>query len=263
MKVVLFCGGFGMRMREYSETVPKPMVPIGYRPVLWHLMRYYAHFGHNDFILCLGYQGDVIKEYFLDYKEWLSNDFVLREGGRQVDLLQRDIQDWAITFVDTGMKANIGERLLAVRDHLGDDETFLANYADGLTDARLDKIIAQHHESGDVATFLSVRPIHTFHIVDMGDDGNVRGLREARDAGVWMNGGFFVLDRRIFDFINPGEELVYEPFGRLIGDGLLGTYRHDGFWMGMDTFKDRETLNDMYQHGEAVWEVWEGEDPGV
>ena len=140
MKVVLFCGGQGMRMREFSETIPKPMVPIGYRPIMWHLMRYYAHFGHKDFILCLGYRGDSIKEYFLNYKEWLSNDFVLSGGGADVQLLSSDIDDWRITFVDTGTHSNIGERLRAVRPHLEGEEIFLANYSDGLTDAPLDRV---------------------------------------------------------------------------------------------------------------------------
>src|SRR6188508_322049 len=134
MKVVLFCGGQGMRMREFSDAIPKPMVQIGNRPILWHLMKYYAYFGHKEFILCLGYKSDVIKDYFLNYKEWMSNDFVLRDGGRDIRLLGSDIHDWEITFADTGSQATIGERLLAVRSHLADDEVFMANYADGLSD---------------------------------------------------------------------------------------------------------------------------------
>src|SRR5574341_155527 len=131
MKVVLFCGGLGMRLREYSEAVPKPMVPVGYRPIVWHLMRYYAHYGHKDFILCLGYKADAIKNYFLQYDETVSNDFVLSQGGGKVELLGSDISDWKITFVDTGLTTNIGQRLRAVEKHLKDEEVFLANYADG------------------------------------------------------------------------------------------------------------------------------------
>ncbi len=142
MKVVLFCGGLGLRMREYSDQVPKPMVPIGYRPVLWHLMRYYAHYGHTDFVLCLGHQGDVIKQYFLDYSETISNDFVLSGGGKDVELLSTDIDSWTITFVDTGMRASIGERLMAVRQHVAGEERFLANYADGLGDVDIDAVVA-------------------------------------------------------------------------------------------------------------------------
>ena len=143
MKVVLFCGGRGLRLREHSEAIPKPMVPIGYRPILWHVMRYYAHFGHRDFILCLGYRGDAIKDYFLHYNEAVSNDFVLSDGGRQIELLSSDIADWRITFADTGLDTTIGERLRRVRHHLEGEEIFLANYGDTLTDAPLDRLVEE------------------------------------------------------------------------------------------------------------------------
>jgi glucose-1-phosphate cytidylyltransferase len=256
MKVVLFCGGLGMRMREFSETIPKPMVPIGYRPIMWHLMRYYAHFGHKDFILCLGHRGDTIKEYFLNYKEWLSNDFVLTGGGNDMELLASDIDDWRITFVDTGMNANIGERLVAVRRHLEGEETFLANYADGLSDAPLDELIDLYHKTGSVATFMSARPNQSFHFVSATDDGRVKAIEDVTRSGVWVNAGFFVLNNRIFDHIAPGDELVNEPFDRLINLQALTTYRYDGFFLPMDTFKDRQVLEDMYTHGSPPWEVW-------
>jgi glucose-1-phosphate cytidylyltransferase len=262
MKVVLFCGGLGMRMREFSEAIPKPMVPIGYRPVLWHLMRYYAHHGHKEFILCLGYKGDVIKDYFLNYKEWLSNDFVLTEGGRTIELLNRDIDDWRITFVDTGMHANIGERLVAVRDYLDGEDVFLANYADGLTDCALPAIIDDFHAKGSVASFLCVRPSQTFHVVSLDEGGTVEGIVESSRSGLWINGGFFVLRQEIFDYIGPGEELVYEPFDRLIKLGRLSAYRYEGFWAGMDTFKDRQVLDELYTQGGATWEVWRPERHG-
>jgi glucose-1-phosphate cytidylyltransferase len=256
MKVVLFCGGFGMRMREYSESVPKPMVPLGYRPVMWHLMRYYAHYGHNDFILCLGYRGDVIKEYFLNYKEWLSNDFVLTQAGDEIELLQRDVEDWRITFVDTGLRSNIGERLQAVKPFLEGEDVFLANYADGLSDAPVSDQIAHFERQDKVASFLCVRPRHTFHVVSFDPDSNVDGVTEAGAAGLWINGGFFVLSQRIFDYIEPGDELVHEPFQRLIKAEELTAFRHEGFWAGMDTFKDRQELDSMYERGEAPWAVW-------
>jgi glucose-1-phosphate cytidylyltransferase len=256
MKVVLFCGGFGMRMREFSDAIPKPMVPIGSRPVLWHLMRYYAHYGHSDFVLCLGYKGDVIKDYFLNYKEWVSNDFVMSRGGANIEMLNRDIDDWRITFVDTGMESNIGERLVAVREHLDGEEMFLANYADGLTDCPLPRIVEHSRAHDSVATFLCVRPSQTFHVVRMGEDSRVAEIQESSRAGLWINGGFFVLRQEIFDYIESGEELVYEPFDRLMKIGRLTGYRHDGFWAGMDTFKDRQQLDDMYTRGGARWEVW-------
>lgn len=256
MKVVLFCGGMGMRMREFSDQIPKPMVPIGYRPVLWHLMRFYAHYGHKDFILCLGYRADVIKDYFLNYKEWVSNDFVLSQGGQQLDLLKRDIDDWRITFVDTGVHANIGERLLAVREHLAGEEAFMANYADGLSDVHLPTLVDHFRRQDRVATFLCVRPSATFHIVSLNDDHTVDSIQESGRSDLWINGGFFVFKQEIFDYIEEGEELVYEPFDRLIKAGELTGFRHEGFWAGMDTFKDRQLLDDMYTQGEARWEVW-------
>lgn len=256
MKVVLFCGGRGMRLREFSETVPKPMVPIGYRPVLWHLMRYYAHYGHNDFVLCLGYRSDVIKQYFLEYKEWLSNDFVLSRGGSDIELLERDIDDWKITFVETGLNTNIGERLQAVRGHLEGEEVFLANYADGLTDLPLPRLLEHFDEQGKIGTFLCVPPSQTFHVVDVNDKSNVLAIRDASRADLWINGGFFVFRQDVFDYMGPGEELVGEPFRRLIDAGELTAYRYNGFWLGMDTFKDRECLEEMFQLGDAPWEVW-------
>jgi len=245
-------------MREYSDRVPKPMVPIGYRPILWHLMRYYAHYGHTDFILCLGHQGDVIKQYFLDYSETISNDFVLNGANKEVRLLNTDIENWTMTFVDTGLQANIGERLMAVRDYVAGEECFLANYADGLSDVPLDEVVDLHRSEGAVATFVSVVPHTSFHLVEVGADNHVTSVRDAAQAGVRINGGFFVLDQAIFDHMEPGDELVLEPFERLIKESRLLAFRHDGFWAGMDTFKDRQTLEDLYQSGEAPWQVWDG-----
>ena len=173
MKVVLFCGGLGMRMRDFSESIPKPMVPIGHRPIIWHVMKYYAYYGHKDFILCLGYKADVIKNYFLDYDESLSNDFVFENGGKDIKLLHSDIDDWRITFVDTGLTANIAERLVAVKPYLEGEEVFLANYSDGLTDCPLPDLVAAHKESDAVASFLCIKPYHSFHVVDVGKDGGV------------------------------------------------------------------------------------------
>ncbi len=256
MKVVLFCGGFGMRLREYSEAIPKPMVNIGYRPIMWHIMKYYAHFGHKDFILCLGWQANAVKEYFLDYNECLSNDFVLSSGGNALKLLGSDIHDWTITFVDTGTTTIIGQRLKAVEPYLEGEETFLANYADGLTDLHLPDLVDFHRRRDSVATFLSVRPTQSFHAVMADQSGHVRGIHAVTDGDMWMNGGYFVLDRRIFEYLHKGEELVEEPFQRLIAERRLATYRHTGFWCCMDTYKEKQTLDDMYARGDTPWEVW-------
>jgi glucose-1-phosphate cytidylyltransferase len=256
MKVVLFCGGLGMRLREYSESTPKPMVTVGYRPILWHVMRYYAHFGHKEFILCLGYKADSIKQYFLNYDETLSNDFVLSEGGRKVDLLASDIQDWKITFVDTGLNSNIGMRLKAVEPLLKGEEMFLANYSDGVSDLPLPAMIDSFRRQDAVGCFVGVTPSQTFHFVSVEDGGRVKSIQHVRNVGMRVNGGFFVFRREIFDWIKPGEELVEEPFQRLAAAGKLRAYPHDGFWACLDTFKDKQLLEDLYSRGQVPWEVW-------
>jgi glucose-1-phosphate cytidylyltransferase len=255
MKVVLFCGGMGLRLREYSMEIPKPMVPIGPRPLVWHLMKYYAHFGYKDFILCLGWQGNVIKDYFRNYDECVSNDFVLRNGA-QVDLLRSDISDWTITFVDTGLNSNLAQRLTAVRPYLEGEECFLANYSDGLTDFHLPALIDQFHSSDSIATFLSVRPRLSFHLMDSDDDGWVTRMTPITNADLWINAGYFALRQEIFSYIRPGEELVVEPFGRLVQERRLTSYKYNGFWACMDTYKEKQILDDVYHRGDAPWTVW-------
>lgn len=260
MKVVLFCGGLGTRLREHSDTIPKPLVPIGYRPILWHLMRYYAHFGHKDFILCLGYRGDQIRDYFINYDERLSSDFVLTGGGRKTELLGSNIDDWSITFIDTGMHANIGERLLAVRQYVENEEIFLANYSDGLSDLQLNDHIGNLERRNAVASFCSVRTWQSFHAVHAIQDGLVTGFGQIDKSDFWINGGFFVFRREIFDYIEAGEELVEQPFQRLIADRKLISPRHTGFWQAMDTLKDKITFDRMYAQGNAPWELWKRQD---
>ena len=255
MKVVLFCGGLGTRLREFTGEIPKPMVKIGYRPIMWHLMKYYAHYGHKDFVLCLGYKADVIKQFFLQYEEWISNDFTLSKGGKQLTLENNDIEDWNITFVDTGLNANVGERLMAVRKYLEDEEIFLANYADGLTDLHLPTMIDEFRTSDKVASFLAVPPSQSFHLVNLDAEGHVASLRPVGESNLLINGGFFALRQEIFQYMEPGEELVVEPFARLIKERRLLGYRYDTFWC-MDTFKEQQQLTDLYNSGQAPWEVW-------
>jgi glucose-1-phosphate cytidylyltransferase len=262
MKVVLFCGGFGTRLRDVSPNVPKPLVPLGLRPIIWHVMKYYAHYGHNDFILCLGYKADAIKEYFLNYDECLSNDFVLSKGARKVDLLRKDIEDWRITFVDTGISSNIGERLKAVEPFLADEEMFLANYSDGLTDFPLPTLIDEAQRSGSIGTFLAVRPNYSFHFVSRSPDGTVLGVDDIISANAWINGGYFVFRREIFDYIRPGEELVEEPFRRLIAERKLRAHDYAGFWRCVDTFKDLQALEALLTQGDPPWEVWRKPEDG-
>ncbi len=256
MKVVLFCGGLGMRLRDYSNTIPKPMVPLRYRPVLWHVMKYYAYWGHKDFIICLGYKGDVIKDYFLNYSECLSNDFVLSEGGRRVDLLRQDIADWRITFVDTGISTCIGERLLAVAPFLQGEEAFLANYSDGLTDCPLPAAIDHFHQSDTIASFLAVKPNQTFHVAEMDARSRVTAIQDIRTSNTWINGGFFMLRKEIFEHLQPGEELVVEAFARLIAKQQLTAFRYEGFWRAVDTFKDLQELENCLAEGDGPWEMW-------
>jgi glucose-1-phosphate cytidylyltransferase len=257
MKVVLFCGGLGTRLREHSDTIPKSLVCIGYRPILWHLMRYYAHYGHHDFILCLGYRGDMIKEYFINYAEWTSNDFVLSNGCRTIEPLQRDVQDWRITFVETGLHSNIGERLLAVRSHLEGEDYFFANYSDTLSNLSLPDYCAAAEKKDVVASIVAVKPWQSFHSIVAREDGVVTRIGSLQESGHWLNGGFFRLRRDIFDYLKPGEELVGEPFRRLIEKEQLYAYRHAGFWATMDTFKDKIALDRMNGRGDTPWKVWE------
>jgi glucose-1-phosphate cytidylyltransferase len=253
MKVVIFCGGFGVRMGEETQRIPKPMIQVGNRPILWHIMKWYASWGYDDFVLCLGYKAESIKAYFLDYNEALSNDFILSNGGRDVELLGRDISSWRIAFVETGTRATIAERLLAIAPHLDKEEYFLATYGDGLTDAPLPDMVDLLRSSGKTGLFLSVRPIFNAHVVDADSDGIVRSVEDIQQADVRINGGFFVFRRNLLDYINPGEELVDEPFDRLIEDRELIAYRYDGFWEPMDTMKDKQRLDALVESGRGPW----------
>jgi len=255
VKVVLFCGGQGMRLRDYDDSIPKPMVTIGYRPIIWHLMKYYAHYGHKDFVLCLGYKADVIKNYFLNYNEALSNDFVLADGGNKVELLHSDIHDWRITFVDTGATSTIGERLRQVRSHVAGEEMFLANYTDCLTDLNLETYLARFRAKNRVASFVTVAPNVSFHYVTA-SDGLVTSLTDVRSTQLRVNGGFFAFKQEIFDQLREGEELVDGPFHRLMQAQQLMAYEYDGFWKAMDTFKDKQQLDDLLARGNPPWEVW-------
>jgi glucose-1-phosphate cytidylyltransferase len=256
MKVVLFCGGLGTRLREHADTVPKSLVNIGARPILWHLMRYYAHYGHKEFILCLGYRGDMIREYFLNYNEALSNDFTLSDRGRNIELHSHDWDNWRITFADTGLHSNIGQRLLRVRKYVESEPMFLANYSDGLADIPLDRQIEEFSSGDAVATFAAVSNSQSFHAVRLGANGRVAHMGAISDQELLINGGFFALRREIFDYINEGDELVDQPFQRLIAASKLSAFRWDGFWRCMDTFKDKITYDRMEARGECPWMVW-------
>ena len=258
MKVVLFCGGLGMRMREGPASAPKPMNMIGDRPLLWHVMRYYAHFGHTDFILCLGYGAAAVKDYFVRYDETQSNDFTLTGGGRGIKLHSTDITDWNITFIDTGLRSSIGERLMRVRSLVEQEEMFLANYADTLTDAPLDNLIDRFRQVPEaVASMLAVPPVSTHHIVEVGVEGRVTGVRAVSELMQWENGGYFVMRAGIFDALRAGEDMVPHAFTRLVPQGRLLAQPYSGFWRAADTFKDRAELEDMFHSGHCPWMLWD------
>jgi glucose-1-phosphate cytidylyltransferase len=253
VKVVLFCGGLGLRMREESARLPKPMIPLGERPILWHIMKYYSDFGFREFILCLGYKAEVIKEYFLSYNEALANDFVLTEGGARVELLGSDTHDWSMTFVNTGLNSTIGERLKHVEQYVDGDEIFLATYGDGLTDAPLQDMIDTLARSDKTALFLCVRPTAQFHVVSLSEGNGVHAIRNVADADLWINGGFFVFRRELFDYLGPGEDLVEAAFSRLIAEDKVLAYPYEGFWAPMDTLKDKQLLETLLEAGDPPW----------
>jgi glucose-1-phosphate cytidylyltransferase len=261
MKTVLFCGGLGMRIRDYAENVPKPLVPIGYRPILWHLMKYYAHYGHTDFVLALGYRADMIKSFFLNYEEAVSNDLIVSEGGRKREMLTSDIEDWRISLIETGLNANIGMRLRAVRQHVAGEEMFLANYADSLTDLPLDEQIEAFRKSDAVASFVSVIPNLSYHFIEADKAGRVTAIRDIANSGLRLNGGFFIFRQEIFDYLHEGEELVVEPFERLIKAKKLQAFHYDGFWTPMDTAKDRQKYDELWSSGNTPWTVWKKNTP--
>ena len=253
MKVVLFCGGLGTRIRDYSESIPKPMIPLGHQPILRHVMQYYSDYGHDDFILCLGYKSNVIKDFFLNSRPQTFSDCVVTGGGRDVQLLNDNHKDWRVTLIDTGIWRNIGERLWAARHLVRGEEMFLANYSDGLTDVDLDDMTERFRASGKIGCFLAVRPPLTYHLADIAEDGRVREFRTSTTSDIWINGGYFLFRKEIFDYMREGEELVLQPFQRLIEEDKLMAYKHEGFWRSMDTLRDWQALEDMVEKGDIPW----------
>jgi len=264
VKVVLFCGGLGMRMRDGVTNAPKPMAMVGDRPLLWHVMRYYAHFGHTDFVLCLGYGASYVKDFFLNYDETRSNDFVLANGAKDVELFSTDISEWRITFVDTGLNSAIGERLRRVKRFVADEPMFLANYADVLTNAPLPDIVGRFAETNAVASLLAVPPQSSHHIVEVGDDGLIYQVTPMRDLRQWENGGYFVLRPAIFDYLHEGEDLVEDAImRRLVPQRRVLAYPYKGYWSPADTVKERAQLEEMYHRGFCPWMIWDADRSGT
>jgi len=264
MKVVLFCGGLGMRMRDgvTTSTSPKPMAMIGERPMLWHVMRYYAHFGHTDFVLCLGYGASSVKDFFLNYDETRSNDFVLEGNDHKVRLFKTDISEWRITFVDTGLHSPIGERLRRARRFVEDEPMFLANYADVFTNAPLPDMITQLEASDATASLLAVPMQSSHHVVDVGEDGLITQVTPVRDLLQWENGGYFAFRPEIFLHLREGEDLVEDTLIRLVAQRKILAYTYKGYWSPADTVKERALLEEMYQQGNCPWMIWDPERSG-
>ena len=257
LTAVILCGGLGTRLREETEFKPKPMVEIGGRPIVWHIMKHYRHYGVRNFILCLGYKGDVIRNYFLNYPLY-NSDFVVELGGDVRTLTNGYNEDWRVTLAETGRDSQTGSRIKKILRYL-DGDTFLATYGDGLSDVDLDMLYAHHRASGRLGTVTAVRPSSRFGELAI-DGGLVQRFREKPQVTEgWINGGFFVLDKRAFDRVRPSDDVSLEEavLETLAAETQLAVYQHRGFWQSMDTYREMQLLNDMYSAGRAPWTVWE------
>ena len=258
MKTVLLCGGQGTRLREETEFRPKPMVEIGGRPILWHIMKGYALHGFRDFILCLGYRGSMIKEYFLNY-EVMNNDCTISLGNhRQIAYHgEHEERGFNVTLADTGADSMTGGRLKRIEKHVGDDDTFLLTYGDGLSDINLKTLLDFHHSHGRLATVTVVQPVSRFGMLEVGHGGDVQKFAEKPLVEGWMSAGFFVLNRKVFDYLS-GDDCVFErePLERLTKEGQLAAYRHPGFFFAMDTYREYKYLNELWASGQAPWKTW-------
>jgi glucose-1-phosphate cytidylyltransferase len=259
MKTIILCGGRGLRLGEHGASLPKALIEIGGRPVLWHLLKLYAHHGWNEFILCLGYLGDEIKRYFLEH-HWLSADFTLemsRAGAYQLHKHRESSEDWRITFADTGLDTNTGGRIQRIENYLGHDQEFFVTYGDGLADIDLHALLAFHRGHGRLATLTAVNPRSSFGLLKLEADGAVTEFAEKPLMAEWINGGFFVFNRGVFDYLDQNSVLEREPLEQLARERQLMAYRHTGFWKCLDTYKDHLEFNQMWSDGQARWKVWE------
>jgi len=256
MKAVILAGGFGTRLSEETILKPKPMIEIGGNPILIHIMNIYSYYGVNDFIVCCGYKGYVIKEYFANYYMHMSDLTVDLQSG-DIEYYNCKAEPWKITLIDTGINTMTGGRLKRVQEYVG-NETFMLTYGDGVTDVDINKLLEFHKNQGKVATVTAVQPSGRFGALNIGNSGKVNKFMEKPDGdGAWINGGFFVLEPEVFDYIKDDKTIFEkEPLERLAKDNKLSAYKHKGFWKPMDTLRDKNVLEEMWKSGEAPWAVW-------
>jgi len=256
MKTVILCGGRGTRLGAHGTTVPKALIEIGEKPVIWHLLKIYSHYGFDDFILCLGFLGDKIKRFFLD-QHWLDADFTL-EKNSNLPLLEnsRELEDWRVTFAETGLETNTGGRLKRIEKYLDGEETFCVTYGDGLSNVNLEKLVEFHRSHGRVATLTAVHPHSNFGVMKLDEESYVTEFQEKPVMKEWINGGFFVFNRRVFDYLDENSILEREPLERLAKEKELVAFPHDGFWKCVDTFKDNLEFNQLWSDDRADWKVW-------
>jgi glucose-1-phosphate cytidylyltransferase len=257
MKTVILCGGYGSRIRDVAENIPKPMIPIGRYPILWHIMKYYASFGAKDFVLCLGYKGDVIRDFFLNYDAYTRDATITLGGGGGVWFHEtRDAVDWRVTLAETGQGAMTGARIRAIRQYVADDEHFMLTYGDGVGDVDIGRLLEFHRSHGKILTVTGVRPPGRFGEVVSTPDGLVTEFNEKPQATAGrISGGFFVCRRELFDYLDDRDDLVFErePMMRLVADGQMCLFEHDGFWQPMDTSREYQMLNTLYFEKRAPW----------
>jgi len=262
MKVVILCGGMGTRLREETEYRPKPLVTIGGKPILWHIMKTYSTYGFHDFILCLGYKGELIKDYFINY-DLVNSDFTIELGSKRIvkDSVAHDETNWRVSMVDTGLLTQTGGRLARIRKYLQGDEPFMLTYGDGVADIDINALVDFHRTSGRIATLSGVKPAARFGELELEGDA-VQHFAEKPAGERWINGGYFVMSPRVFDYLD-GDTTVLErePLERLSADAQLGVFRHNGYWQCMDTLRDMDLLNQLWANGVAPWKVWSDEAP--
>jgi glucose-1-phosphate cytidylyltransferase len=256
MKVVILAGGLGTRLSEETVLRPKPMVEIGGMPILWHIMKIYSSYGYNDFVICLGYKGYVVKEYFANYFMHKS-DVTIDLKNNSVKVHESEAEPWTITLVDTGVNSMTGGRIKRIQKHIG-NEPFLLTYGDGVSNVNINDLVATHQKSGKLCTVTSVQPSGRFGALNLGVENQVDSfLEKPKGDGAWINGGFFVCEPEVFDYIE-GDSTVFEkaPMERLAADGKMGAHLHDGFWKPMDTLRDKVELEESWESNKAAWKTW-------